>query len=30
MGWQLTDAQRARIDEALRRRGEAVSRGAVG
>ncbi len=30
MGWQLSDVHLARIDVALRRRGEAVSRGAVG
>ncbi len=29
MGWRLTDEQRARIDEAIRRRGPVVSRGAV-
>ena len=30
MGWKLSDMHLARIDEALRRRGETVSRGAVG
>ena len=30
MGWNLTEAQLACIDEALRRRGDPVSRGAIG
>jgi aryl-alcohol dehydrogenase-like predicted oxidoreductase len=30
MGWELSETQRAHIDEALLRRGEPVSRGAVG